>query len=187
MEWQRLIGPSSVYLVGILIFLSGCNKVDEQTRARQKLLLERSEISQYDVAVQALSSQRSLWISAMEGVNRQSSPDSVRRFTQKTLLPALTNYVNALKKITTANERLDPVHQSLVTAHRKLLQAYTRFSKQLSPKNYAALREPLATALSHFNAAQGRYRHELNKVCNALGMTLLKDGTSPQAGQATEH
>jgi hypothetical protein len=161
--------------------------MDKQVAERQKMLDARAEVTHYDAAILLVEKQRNRWITAMEEVNRQLTPIAVSEITQEKLLPALSEYLLALKEVPTHHQRLASIHGSLVGAYQVLLVQYQSFSKQLTPKTYVALREPLVDALSQFNAAQGRYRRELDEFYKSLGVKLRERRGQSQAGQALEH
>jgi hypothetical protein len=174
-------------MASALLLCIGCQKMDKQVTERQKMLDDRAEITRYDAAILLMKKQRNQWITAMEEVNRQQTPIAVSEITQEKLLPALSEYLLALKGVPTQHQRLAAIHGSLVSAYKVLLVQYQSFSKQLTPKTYVALREPLVAALSQFNAAQGRYRRELDKFYKSLGVKLRERHGQSQAGQALEH
>lgn len=168
----------SLLVVGafaLLVPLSGCERIRGALEDRRELTAEQQAIQAYSDATDKVNVQQQRFVQAWERAVKNEEVTPLKTAVEKEVIPALTDYLGALRKMPTATPELERIHSVIVAAYEATLQDLQTFVTTLSEENRKEPVDLLIARLSALSKAEEEYRKDLKAYYEKHNITLIQD------------
>ena len=161
--------------LALLVPLTGCERIRGALEDRRELTAEQQAIQAYSDATDKVNAQQQRFVQAWERTVKNEEVTPLKTAVEKDVIPALTEYLGALRKMPTSTAELERIHAIIVGAYEATLQDLQTFVTTLSEENRKEPVDKLIARLSALSKAEEEYRKELKSYYEKHNITLIQD------------
>lgn len=163
----------ALLLAALLLAMSGCDRIRAALEERQELTAEQRAIQAYSDATPHVNQAQQRFVQAWEQAVKNEKVEPLREAIEKTVDPALEEYLAALREMPTSTPDLQRIHGLIVSAYGKLQVDVKTFREALNEENRKEPVDALIAQLDDLTKAEDAYRRELKGYYEKHNITLV--------------